>query len=167
MFRNRLVQVGGFLVVLLTLSGLAAPLLTRYHVLREPLHQDPAGLDAYGLPRLPGSDYLLGTDNLGRDVLSRVIYGTRVSLTIGTAAMLTATVIGVTVGLISGFYGGKMDLLLMRFTEMNMAIPAILLAIAFAGNQAPFYIAAALFAIAALSVWRVRTRLRAGERGRD
>ena len=49
------------------------------------------------------------------------------------AAMLTATLIGVTVGLISGFYGGKLDLLLMRFTEMNMAIPAILLAIAFAG----------------------------------
>jgi peptide/nickel transport system permease protein len=69
----------------------------------------------------------------GRDVLSRVVYGARVSLSVGIAAMLTATLIGVTVGLLAGFYGGKIDLILMRFTEMNMTIPAILLAIAFAG----------------------------------
>jgi ABC-type dipeptide/oligopeptide/nickel transport system permease subunit len=61
------------------------------------------------------------------------MFGARVSLSVGIAAMLTATVIGVTVGLLAGFYGGKLDLLLMRFTEMNMTIPAILLAIAFAG----------------------------------
>jgi ABC-type dipeptide/oligopeptide/nickel transport system permease subunit len=113
--------------------GLLAPLLTRFHVLREPTRQDQAGLDADGMPRLPGDGYVLGADSLGRDVLSRVVYGTRISLTIGTAAMLTATLIGVTVGLVSGYYGGKLDLALMRVTEMNMAIPAILMAIAFAG----------------------------------
>jgi peptide/nickel transport system permease protein len=132
-FRNRLVQTGGLIVVLLFLLALAAPLLTRWHVLHEPLQQDPNGLDEVGMPRPPGGSYLIGTDDLGRDVLSRVIYGTRVSLTIGTAAMLTATLVGVGVGLVSGFYGGKLDLALMRFTEMNMTIPAILLAIAFAG----------------------------------
>ena len=83
------------------------------------------------MPRSPGQGYLLGSDNLGRDVLSRVIYGARVSLLVGVASMLTATLIGVTVGMLSGFYGGKLDLALMRFTEMNLTIPSILLAMAF------------------------------------
>jgi len=67
-----------------------------------------------------------------RDVLARLIYGARVSLTLGVASMLIATLIGVGVGLISGYYGGKLDMLLMRFTDMNMTIPSILLAVAFA-----------------------------------
>jgi peptide/nickel transport system permease protein len=102
-------------------------------VLHEPIRQDLNGLDNDGMPRPPGGAYLLGTDSLGRDVLSRVIYGTRVSLAVGTAAMLTATVIGLAIGLVSGFYGGKLDLGLMRFTDINLSVPAVLLAIAFAG----------------------------------
>ena len=85
------------------------------------------------MPMSPGNNHWLGTDNLGRDVLSRVIHGGRVSLSVGIAAMLTATIIGVVVGLFAGYFGGKLDLGLMRFTEMNMTIPAILLAIAVAG----------------------------------
>lgn len=131
--RHRPVQVGGGIVVFLMLLALLAPTLTQWHVLRNPDLQDTNGLDQYGMPRPPGGPYLLGTDNLGRDVLSRLVYGTRVSLTVGTAAMVTATVIGLLVGLVSGFYGGKLDLGLMRFTDMNLSIPAILLAIAFAG----------------------------------
>ena len=130
---NRLAGAGALIIIVFVLLALAAPLLTRLHVLRTPDQQDRQGLDADGLPQPVGSAYLLGTDDLGRDVLSRVIYGARVSLSVGIAAMLTATVIGVTVGLVAGFYGGKLDLLLMRFTEMNMTVPAILLAIAFAG----------------------------------
>lgn len=133
LFRHRLVQTGGGIVILLILLALLAPSLTRWHVLQEPILQNKNGLDSYGLPLPPGGRYLLGTDDLGRDVLSRVIYGTRVSLTVGVAAMLTATVIGLTVGLLSGFYGGKLDMGLMRFTDMNLSIPSILLAIAFAG----------------------------------
>jgi ABC-type dipeptide/oligopeptide/nickel transport system permease subunit len=133
LIKNRLVQTGGLLLLLLSLLALTAPWLTRAHILHQPLEQDPNGLDQDGMPWCPNRTYLLGTDNVGRDVLSRVVYGTRISLTIGTAAMLTAAFIGVAMGLVSGFYGGKLDLLLMRLTEMNMAIPAILLAIAFAG----------------------------------
>lgn len=132
-FKNRLLQTGAAIIVLLTILALAAPLLTRLHILHEPIQQDQNGVDADGMPRPAGSEYRLGTDNLGRDVLSRVIYGTRVSLTVGTAAMLTATVIGVVVGLVAGFYGGKLDLGLMRLTDINLSIPALLLAIAFAG----------------------------------
>jgi peptide/nickel transport system permease protein len=130
---NPLVRAGTILIGLLVLLAVAAPVLTRIHVLHEPVQQDQNGLDEDGMPRPPGGPYLLGTDNLGRDVLSRVIHGTRVSLTIGVAAMLTATILGVTVGLIAGFYGRKLDLGLMRFTEMSMTIPGILLAVAFAG----------------------------------
>jgi len=131
--RNRLVQAGTFLIGLLVLLAVAAPVLSRIHVLHEPVHQDQQGLDGDGMPRPPGGRYLLGTDNLGRDVLSRVIHGARVSLTVGIAAMLTATILGMSVGLIAGFYGRKLDVSLMRFTEMSMTIPGILLAVAFAG----------------------------------
>lgn len=133
LFQNRLFQTGAGIILLLTILALAAPLLTRLHVLHEPIQQDQNGLDADGMPRLAGNQYWLGTDNLGRDVLSRVVYGTRVSLTVGTAAMLTAALIGVVIGLLAGYYGGKLDLLLMRLTDINLSIPAILLAIAFAG----------------------------------
>jgi ABC-type dipeptide/oligopeptide/nickel transport system permease subunit len=130
---NHLASAGILILVVFVLLALAAPVLTRLHVLHAPDQQDQQGLDADGLPRPTGGAYWLGTDDLGRDVLSRVVYGARVSLSVGIAAMLTATLIGVTVGLLAGFYGGKIDLILMRFTEMNMTIPAILLAIAFAG----------------------------------
>ncbi|HEY1790257.1 MAG TPA: ABC transporter permease [Verrucomicrobiae bacterium] len=132
LFRHRLVQTGGGIVIILILLALLAPGLTRWHVLQEPILQNQNGLDTYGMPLPPSGGYSLGTDNLGRDVLSRVIYGTRVSLTVGVAAMLTATVIGLTIGLLSGYYGGKLDMGLMRFTDMNLSVPSVLLAIAFA-----------------------------------
>lgn len=132
-FRHRLVRAGAALVIFLALLALAAPVLTRLHVLKEPIQQDQKGLDADGMPRSAGGGYLLGTDNLGRDVLARVIYGARVSLTIGISAMLLAVFLGLAVGVTAGYYGGKLDLGLMRFTEINLSVPAILLAIAFAG----------------------------------
>ena len=130
---NRLVLAGALVVLLLTLLSLAAPTLTRLHLLQEPIQQDLHGLDDDGMPLSLGRDHWLGTDNLGRDVLARVIHGARVSLSVGVAAMLTATLIGVVVGLVAGYYGGKLDVGLMRFTDMNLTIPAILLAIAIAG----------------------------------
>jgi len=102
-------------------------------LLPSPIQQFSSGLDEDGMPLSAGGKFLAGTDNLGRDVFSRVLFGTRVSLTVGVAAMLTATLIGVVVGVVAGYRGGKLDLLLMRFTEMNMTLPAILLAVAFAG----------------------------------
>jgi len=74
------------------------------------------------MPAPPSRGFPLGTDQLGRDILARVIYGARVSLTIGIAAMLTATLIGVTIGLLAGFHGGLLDMALLRFTDMNLAL---------------------------------------------
>lgn len=86
--------------------------------LQPPLFQDPQGRTHY-----------LGTDHLGRDVLSRVIYGIRVSLLIGILAVMLSAVFGVILGLISGYYGGFFDDLIMRIADVQLAIPLILLAI--------------------------------------
>jgi peptide/nickel transport system permease protein len=130
--KQRLVWAGGVMVLLLGLAALTAPALTRMGWLRVPDTQYAAGLDEDGMPLGPSHAFPLGTDQMGRDILARVIYGARVSLPIGIAAMLTATVIGVAIGLLAGFRGGLLDKLLLRFTDMNLALPAILLAIAFA-----------------------------------
>jgi ABC-type dipeptide/oligopeptide/nickel transport system permease subunit len=80
----------------------------------------------------PSTTYWLGTDQLGRDELSRIIYGSRVSLMVGIIAVSTAAVIGMTLGLISGFFGGWVDTAIMRIIDALMSIPPILLALAFA-----------------------------------
>ncbi len=75
----------------------------------------------------PSREFLLGTDQIGRDVLSRLLYATRVSLLVGVMATLISTVIGVVLGLIAGYFGGVADMLIMRFTDMVMSFPYILL----------------------------------------
>jgi peptide/nickel transport system permease protein len=126
---NRLVVAGAAIIALLVFVGLCAPLLAPH----DPAKQYAEGLDASGMPVPPSARFPLGTDSLGRDVLSRVIYGARISLTVGTVAVLTATVIGSVVGLLAGYFGRVLDTILMRLTDMTMTIPALLLAIAFAG----------------------------------
>lgn len=126
---NRLVLAGLIIIACLILLAVFAPLIAPH----SPNVQFEEGLDPNGMPLPPTARFRLGTDCLGRDVLSRVIFGTRISLTVGIVAMLTATIIGVAVGLIGGYYGRWIDTLLMRFTDIMMTIPALLLAIAFAG----------------------------------
>jgi len=126
---NRLVAAGlaviaFFLFIAAFADGLAPS---------APDQQLEDGLDADGMPRAPCRQFPLGSDNLGRDVLSRVLHGTRISLTVGAVAMLTALVIGVLVGLYAGYYGGWVDGLLMRLTDVVLALPALLLALALAG----------------------------------
>lgn len=77
-----------------------------------------------------GQSYLLGTDALGRDILSRILHGARVSLTVGLVAVLLAGAIGVPIGLIAGFYGGRIEAAVMRLADVQLAIPGLLLAIA-------------------------------------
>ena len=81
--------------------------------------------------------FLLGTDQVGRDVLSRLLYGIRVSLLVGFLATLISTVIGVVLGLISGYFGGWADMLIMRFTDMVMSFPYILLVLVMAAIFEP------------------------------
>jgi peptide/nickel transport system permease protein len=127
---NTLVRSGVILVGLLILFALLAPLLAPYE---RAVNQYPEGLSADGMPLSPSRSFLLGTDDLGRDVLIRLLYGSRISLTVGLAAMLAAVAFGVVIGLYSGYYGGWVDVVLMRFTDIMMAVPALLLAMALTG----------------------------------
>src|SRR5579885_193672 len=121
--KNRLAVVGGAMVMSLVLVALFAPVLAPHDPTR-------AVAPTYGDPSPPSLAFPMGTDQLGRDVLSRVIYGARVSLTVGLAAMAMTVAIGVMVGLMSGFFGGAVDFVLMRLTDVMLALPALLLAMA-------------------------------------
>lgn len=85
----------------------------------------------------PGKQHLLGTDNFGRDILSRIIYGSRVSLLVGFSSIIVAIIFGGLLGAVSGYYGGKMDNILMRAMDILMAIPGMLLAISLAAALKP------------------------------
>ena len=127
LFQNKLATVGVVILILISFAAIFAPVLTD--------HDPRAGriLDS----RIPpawseggSSEYLLGTDALGRDIFTRVLYGARISLIVGVMAVVLAGAIGITLGLLSGFYGGKIDDVIMRIADIQLAVPFILLAIA-------------------------------------
>lgn len=115
---NRAAMGGLVFVLLLVVVALAAPHLAP---------RNPFALSEM-LLRPPGPGHPLGTDDLGRDVLSMLIFGTRVSLTVGFLAAAAATLIGIVVGTLAGYYGGLADLLLMRVSELFQVIPSFILA---------------------------------------
>ena len=88
---------------------------------------DPNGLDIMNKYQSPSWEHWFGTDGFGRDYFTRALYGGRVSLTVGFAAMLVTVFIGTTIGIFSGYIGGKLDMLLMRFTDIFLALPSMLL----------------------------------------
>ncbi len=113
-------------LALLALLALAAPLAEAL------LGLDATRVDLLGLKQPPSAEHPLGTDELGRDLLLRLLYGGRVSLMIGTAAALCAALIGTAIGLLSGYYGGTLDRLLMRLTDGAIALPILPLLIVLA-----------------------------------
>lgn len=124
---NRLASFGVVILVLVVLSAIFADGLAPHNPRVGDLVNSklpPAFLEG-GDPRFP-----LGTDELGRDILSRVIHGSRISLLVGFTAVALAGAIGVVLGLISGFYGGRVDDVIMRIADIQLAVPFILLAIA-------------------------------------
>jgi peptide/nickel transport system permease protein len=131
--RDRLALAALAVIALLMLAALGAPWLAPY----DPAQQFFDGLSLEGAPLPPGGKFLLGTDLLGRDLLSRLIFGARTSLMIGVAANSAAVVLGALVGVIAGYLQGPVGFLLMRFTDLMIAFPALLLAIALAAIFAP------------------------------
>lgn len=124
---------GLVVVALVVLMALAAPLLAPY----SPDEQMFDGLTLEGAPLPPSAQFPLGTDTLGRDLLSRLLYGARTSLMIGLVANGVAVLIGLFVGILAGYLRGWMGNLLMRFTDLMMAFPALLLAIVLAALLRP------------------------------
>ena len=119
--RNPIAVFGLVIVTLMVLVALTAPLLVHFGVIENPLKQDVVNSDAgFSLK------HLLGTDSLGRDLLSRVMHGARISLTIGLVVQVIYLAIGGTVGLTAGYAGGRTDNLLMRFVDIWYAFPDLL-----------------------------------------
>ena len=115
--------LGGLIVLTLVAVGLSGPLLAPY---------DPNDQQLRAALQPPGwfdGDHFLGTDNLGRDVFSRIIYGARVSLLVAISVVIVSGVIGVSLGAISGYFGGRVDFIIQKLVEVVWAFPALLLAI--------------------------------------
>lgn len=128
LMRRRTAVIGLAIVALIVLGAAFAPLIAPF----DPAAQMFDGLTIEGAPLPPGGAYLLGTDLLGRDLLSRILYGARTSLIIGVVANGLALLIGTLVGLTAGYFRGWIGAALMRFTDLMMAFPALLLAICLA-----------------------------------
>jgi peptide/nickel transport system permease protein len=125
--RNPIGLVGATIILLTIVVALAAPWLAHY---------DPSSQAARRL-LAPSVDHLMGTDQLGRDTLSRIVYGARVSLEVGVLAVGIALVVGSVLGIASGYYSGRLDDVLMRVVDVMSAFPSLVLAIVIAGLVGP------------------------------
>ncbi|SDG05688.1 ABC transporter permease [Thalassobaculum litoreum] len=151
--RNPLAMLGLAIVVCLILAAIFAPLLAPY----DPIAQD---LQRRLLPPgTPGN--LLGTDELGRDILSRLLYGARITLYVVALVVVTAPVFGLLIGTVAGYAGGWVDTVLMRFTDIFLAFPRLVLALAFVAALGPG-IGNAVLAIA-LTSWPPYARIARAE----
>ena len=121
---NRAFAVTSVLVLCLLLIAIAAPVIAPY----DPTHA--AMKDAF---LEPGAQHLFGTDKLGRDCFSRVLYGARASLTGVLVLVASVFVVGTTMGVVSGYFGGKVDMVIMRISDLMVSFPGMILAIAIAG----------------------------------
>ena len=128
---NRLITVGGAIVLLIFVVAVFAPLLAPY----------PADAGSATHPEMalqaPSLQHYFGTDQVGRDVFSRVLYGARVSPVIAVVVLLIACVVGVPLGLAAGYFGGAVDEVIMRVTDVFLAFPSLLLALAFVAVLSP------------------------------
>ena len=141
-FRHKTAVFCSFCLGLLLLCAIFAPYLAPY---------DPYEADYEALSALPSLTHLMGTDDLGRDVLSRIIYGSRISLLIAFSSVFLGGLLGVSLGLASGYFAGLMDALLMRFCDVLFAFPGILLAIAVVAILGPG-LSSVIIAVATFSV---------------
>jgi peptide/nickel transport system permease protein len=146
--------VGAAFVAALAVVALAAPLIAPHNPERGSLR---ARLTAPTLEAADGKAYLLGTDQLGRDVLSRMVFGTRVSLTIGFAAVAVGGIMGGLLGLLAGFRGGWMDEVVMTLADAQLAFPFILLAIGIIAVLGPSF--QNLVVVVGLSGWVTYARV--------
>jgi oligopeptide transport system permease protein len=120
MCKNKMAVLGAIIVTVLFILAIFAPYIAPYHYAEGSLINNYAK---------PGTKYLLGADFMGRDLLSRIIYGTRISLSVGIVGAVTAFIIGVFYGVVSGYYGGKVDNIMMRFVDIMYGFPTLLLII--------------------------------------
>jgi peptide/nickel transport system permease protein len=122
------VLTASVIIILLVLTAIAGPVLVKY----DP---DTADLNSLKLP--PSKTHFLGTDSIGRDILSRLVYGSRISLSVGIIASFLSLAIGIFFGLTAGYFGGRTDAVLSQFFDIFLAFPSLLLAIAISAVMTP------------------------------
>jgi ABC-type dipeptide/oligopeptide/nickel transport system permease subunit len=147
--RDRFFQLGLALVVLVAAAAVLAPWLAPFDPLKGDLR------NAYLLG--PGGRFVLGTDSQGRDVLSRVLYGARLSLSVGLISQAVSVTLGVALGLVAGYYGRWVDALVMRLADVTLAFPTLLLLIAVAAAVKPSL--PVVFVVIGLVGWAGMARL--------
>lgn len=132
---NKPALIAVFVLAALVVTAVFAPVLAPY---------DPLAMDLDSLRMAPGSKHLFGTDSKGRDIFSRVVYGTRVSLAVGIVAALSSLCIGIVLGMIAGYFGGRTDLVLSQVFDVFLAFPSLLLAIGISAVMTPGLLSAML-----------------------
>lgn len=152
--RNPVALVGLLVIAAFYLIALLAPLIAPY----DPIAQHDIARTGY-LP--PSGDYWLGTDRFGRDVLSRILYGARISLAIAFVATAISITLGTLIGAVAGYFGGKIDAALMRFTDMVLAFPRLVLLIMIVALFSPSI--AVIVGVLGLTQWPSTTRIVRGD----
>jgi len=151
-FRDNRARIGIGIVVVMALAAIFAPLIAR---------QNPVGIDLLHILQRPSGQHLLGTDIQGRDIWSRLVYGARVSLTVGLISQGIALLIGVTMGLLAGFYGRWVDEVVMRLADVTLAFPTLLLLIAMVAALQPSM--TVVFGVIGLVGWAGMARIVRGQ----
>lgn len=119
--KDKVILAAAIFIITMIAFALFAPVIATH---------DPAKIDAGNVLAAPSRGHIFGTDTLGRDIFSRIVYGSRISLSIGFAAVILAVVIGVSLGSAAGYYGGRIDYCLMRFVDMMLCFPTLFLILA-------------------------------------
>jgi len=155
---RRFPVAGGGILVIFILAALFSPWLATH----DPVKQDLANtLMPPAWQQGGDASHLLGTDNLGRDIFSRLVHGARVSLLVGILAVSLSLVVGTWLGLLAGFFGGRIESIIMRLTDMQLAMPFILMAIAIVGALGPS--TRNIVIVLAVCNWATYARLIRGE----
>ena len=155
--RNRLAVIGAALVLVLVLIAFLAPLLVHFGIIIDPIKQDVANIEVS-----PGqAGHLLGSDELGRDTLSRLMFGSRISLSVGILVQGIILPIGLAIGLMAGYFGGRIDNLLMRFTDIWYAFPDLIFVLVLVSVFGPSLLS--IFGAIALVNWVGLARLVRGQ----
>ena len=155
--RNKIAMVSAAIFILLVLMALGADVISANVTHKK--YSDQSLINAFKPPLSPG--YILGSDDLGRDVLTRIVYGARVSLSVAALTVLIALTIGTLIGLLAGYYGGLTDNILMRFVDIIIALPGLFILILIATFFSPNVVVLSIV-IASLS-WTGISRLVRGE----
>ena len=121
LFKRKLVIFAALLVLFFILTAIFAPILTPY---------DPYEQDLLAILKPPSAEHLLGTDEAGRDVLTRIFYGARTSLIIGVVSVVIAAAAGIFLGLVAAYYGGIVNVIISRLIDVLMSLPSLMLALA-------------------------------------